>query len=358
VVKQGEHFFKFQRGGGQLQQEKKLYAMLDRGTRKYPLWQAQRFRGIGIISRGLSYHQDNLVNDGVGVASGLRGDRGKCGEWGESYEWHLVQSCDRRYRSCQSALDYVSGMFDRHGYKLDLLDHQKILRDFLRSLDPTFVHDYERTLERCSARYFAWFFVGVSLCTNCYSMLHRRQERCAGCNMVRHQQMRKNLTYSQILAIPNKQGAVEPTKTRMKTLPVSPRSPVAMREQRPMSLSDIQTDVLPFLLHAHFWTTAPKRYLNSRRIETRKNIWDRSARETLKWSKLLREKHGITTVSILALWSVRRLKLVGHVPARTARTIGLMLEMLQREMEKWSTTNGQSVLLSRNANEGGVEELE
>ena len=30
----------------------------------------------------------------------------------------------------------------------------------------------------------------------------------------RHQQMKKNLTYSQILAIPNKQGKVELTKTR------------------------------------------------------------------------------------------------------------------------------------------------
>ena len=118
--------------------------------------------------------------------------------------------------------------------------------------------------------------------------------------------------------------------------------------ERPTSLSEIETDVLPFLLHAHFWTIAPKRYGKGREIESRKDMWNQSARETLEWSKTMREKHGVDTVAKLGLWSVKRLERIGHVPAKTARTIGLMLGMLQREMEKWRTTNGESVLLSKN----------
>ena len=337
IVKHGEIFFKFYRGGKGNQQlpqsqQKKLYLTLDRGIRQYPLWQASRFRGIGIISRGIS--ADSSYS-----------------EWGESYEWHLLQSCDRRYRSCQSALDFVTNMFDRHGNKLDLLEIQKILRDFLRSLDPLFVHDYERTLERCSGtqnNYFAWFFVGVFLCPTCYSILDVKDEHCPGCEMKRHQQMKKNLTYSQILAIPNKQGKVELTKTRKEIILPKKKNNIILRVERPTSLSEIETDVLPFLLHAHFWTTAPKRYGKGREIESRKDIWNQSARETLEWSKTMREKHGVDTVAKLGLWSVKRLERIGHVPAKTARTIGLMLGMLQREMDKWRTTNGESVLLSKN----------
>ena len=38
---------------------------------------------------------------------------------------------------------------------------------------------------------------------------------------------------------------------------------------------------------------------------------------------------------------------IGNVPRKTAEKIGLMLGMLQREMDKWRVTQGESLMLNK-----------
>ena len=125
-------------------------------------------------------------------------------------------------------------------------------------------------------------------------------------------------------------------------------------------------NVLPFLLHAHFWAISPERHdvgkvfssgdeggeltevegvMDSGRNElTKFEYWNRGLAETKIWSKMLVEKLGVETIEQLALWSVKRLIAVGRVPRKTAVKIGLLLGMLERELDKWAWSNGESVL--------------
>ena len=79
----------------------------------------------------------------------------------------------------------------------------------------------------------------------------------------------------------------------------------------------------------------------------RANVWNESVEEAKIWSQLLLNNFGVDTISKLALWSVTRLINIGNVPRKTAEKIGLMLGMLQREMDKWRVTQGESLMLNK-----------
>ena len=297
---------------------------------------------------------------------------------GESYEWLLLQSVDRRYRCCKFILDYITSKFNQKGHELDLKDHRRLLRDFLRSLDITKLHDITKTTLRMKTYYFSWYWVNVALCNRCYAMWRTESTsvKCTVCGQHRYQRNKTNMTYSQLLTQQTNDApmATEGSPHRFTTtfgntiqpLPLPPLPlplPLPRMKQRPKSLSDIQVAVLPFLIHAHYWAISPARYGSGlvgqhnvdelkgheidrgRNDEKRYRYWNQSVKETLMWSQLLIHKYGVETIEQLALWSVQRLVKVGRVPSNTASKICLLLALLGREIKKWAYTNGESLVL-------------
>ena len=347
IVQHGEMFFRYSRKSSNTTTSSvnKMYAMYDQGMREISTYFSNRYRGIGIRHSKWFHH-------------------------GESYEWHIIQSIDRRYRACQFALDAITHKFDQHGHVLDLMEHRKLLREYLRAQDPRWVHEITRTNQLTSTYYFCWFFgADLSLCQICNFMIVRATTienrtddssvgKCYGCGRNSYQRNKMGQTYSQILNVPlerikkkrNKKITTD-TKNNMKpgemidALPPLPS--IITRERRPRSLSDIHVDSYPFLLHCHFWATAPKRFGKGRTFKKRPMQWNNSVCETKEWSQLLIKQHGVNTIAKLALWSVKRLISIGNVPEKTATTICLLLSMLQREMDKWSITQGNSKLLDK-----------
>lgn len=260
-------------------------------------------------------------------------------------------------------------MFDQHGHSLDLSEMRKACRDLLRSLDPRFVHDAVRTKERTSSFYFAWFFDSdVSLCAVCFRMIERRSNgvndgTTVVCKCGRHkfQFNQMGQTYSEILGLPQEKIKRLKRKNKLKNQKTSfmegtpgeiinavpPLPTTTTRESRPKALSDIHIDSFLFLIHCHFWASAPKRFGDGRDPVMRANVWNKSVEEAKIWSQLLLNNFGVDTISKLALWSVTRLINIGNVPRRTAEKIGLMLGMLQREMDKWRVTQGESLMLNK-----------
>jgi hypothetical protein len=347
---------------------KKYNTIFNKGIKPIPSFYTSRFRGIGRIIKE--------KNDIKKSSSG-----GQCIGGGESYEWLLLQSINKRYLSCQYILDFITKIYSSTGYKIDLIDHRRLLRDFLRSLDPNHLHNINKTKLRMRKYYFSYNWINISLCVQCYSMFRVENTKCLICGYERYKRNKLNMTYSQILKYQKNDITFEPQQPGQQpdhvmiedeSLEATPNLRLPLKT-RPKSLSDIKVEILPFLIHAHFFAISPLNIpdglygthnmnfidekLKGRNNNTKYLYWNRSVKETKKWSTLLIKKYHVRTIEKLALWSETRLINIGKVPPETASKICLLLSMLQREMNKWMVTNGESLTIVDPSNVSTIEQL-
>ena len=366
LLHHGELFFK-----GELHRKnkefRKLYKLFAAGQRAAASkhW-IERFRGIGDNARPGSKRPPSRFSF-LGWAQT---------RFPESFEWLVLQKIDRRFRANQVIVDAVTEMFDAHGEKLDHEEHRLAIQTLLRSLDPTQVHDVTVTEATSEAHFFAWHFAHIGLCATCSCMIVRDYQACSNCGKGRHERKKISMTYSMILQEParglkqenkEKDTDKDQDKNENKEKCAMSRNEASIREEEeiravadeakrvallhqktesrrvkrvlPESVSAIHLASEPFLYHANFWATAPRRHGKGRSSLKRSDLWDTAVLEAKNsgWIHTLVRTHGVTTVGKLSLWSMRRLREVAGLPENVARRIMQLMGLLRRELraKRW-----------------------
>ena len=345
----------------------KLYQLYSSGQRApVPRSWTEKFRGIGEKARPSSDLPPSCF-----VWPGWSATR-----FPESFEWMVLQRIDRKFRANQLVVDAVTSMFDRYGEKLDTKDHHMVAQMYLRSLDPMQVHDAEITREISKSQFFAWHFPHVALCRKCSCMLVKEYQACSNCGKERHTQRKISMTYSMILQEPAHQLSQEQIqksrqhidvdkaraakrKSRFDAFMLAEISTTEVkeaevvlgkakctswyqktesrrmrREKLPDSVLDIHQPSEPFIFHAHFWATSPKRYGKGRVTLHKSKFWDAAVFNAKKdtWLKTLVQSHGVSTIGKLSLWSKERLVDVAGVPHKTATRIVQLMGIFKKEL--------------------------